>query len=165
MWLLQRLDVTNCSSKCMLDVRTHAVTARSLQRDLQTASIVTYLTNQSEKVCGLPWIITFTWISWRLIPVTEARRIKPVWISGTSAKCYILIIFLRFFVIFFYFLKGGVGIFDEFRFSVNFNFRRILMNRHRGERFVDVKERQDNLHSGVSVNRMSALKYTSLTGL
>lgn len=165
MWLLQRLDVTNCSSKCMLDVRTHAVTARSLQRDLQTASIVTYLTNQSEKVCGLPWIITFTWISWRLIPVTEARRIKPVWISGTSAKCYILIIFLRFFVFFFYFLKGGVGIFDEFRFSVNFNFRRILMNRHRGERFVDVKERQDNLHSGVSVNRMSALKYTSLTGL
>lgn len=165
MWLLQRLDVTNCSSKCMLDVRTHAVTARSLQRDLQTASIVTYLTNQSEKVCGLPWIITFTWISWRLIPVTEARRIKPVWISGTSAKCYILIIFLRFFVFFFYFLKGGVGIFDEFRFSVNFNFRRILMNRHREERFVDVKERQDNLHSGVSVNRMSALKYTSLTGL
>lgn len=68
-------------------------------------------------------------------------------------------------IFFFYFLKGGVGIFDEFRFSVNFNFRRILMNRHRGERFVDVKERQDNLHSGVSVNRMSALKYTSLTGL
>lgn len=72
--------------------------------------------------------------------------------------------FWRFFV-FFFFLKGGGEIFDEFRFSVNFNFRRILMNRHRGERFVDVKERQDNLHSGVSVNRMSALKYTSLTGL
>lgn len=151
----------------MLDVRTHAVTARSLQRDLQTASIVTYLNNQSEKVCGLPWIITFTWISWRLIPVTEARRIKPVWISGTSAKCYILIIFLRFFVFFFFiFWKEGLGFLMSFdSVLISTLDASLWTDIYRGERFVDVKERQDNLHSGVSVNRMSALKYTSLTGL
>lgn len=76
------------------------------------------------------------------------------------------------FCIFFFFLIGGDGIFHESRFSVNFNYRRILMNRHRGERFADVKERQHNRHSGGSVIRfglvlqlMSALNYTSLTEL
>lgn len=54
----------------------------------------------------------------------------------------------------------------------NFNDRRTLMDRHRGERFADVNMMDSNRHSGCSVIRfglvlqlMGTLNYTSSTEL